>query len=215
MQTVTDYTAILATLHQVAPEAHIVRDTILQKPIHDIDVFMSDEHVDEAAVILRSACQYVKTGEWKQYLGFSGPAMTRVAKFEKHDMTIPVCVIGLEDYVATPNANLARFDFGCCMAAFDGVRTIRSQEFDRDVKAQTFTLHRADSQAQFDYSMTRFEKITTGRYKGWSLVIPSEFAEYVKERAFHRDWYEDRDLVKGLGGESVLKPKERRPAWAI
>ena len=102
---------------------------------------MSDEHVDEAAVILRSACQYVKIGEWAQYLGLSDPAMTRVAKFEKHDMTIPICIIGLEDYVATPNANLARFDFGCCMAAFDGVQPIRSQEFDRDVKAQS--LHAA------------------------------------------------------------------------
>ena len=94
-----DYTTVLATLQQIAPEAHIaggaVRDTILQKQIHDIDVFMKDEHVEEAAALLRSHCSYVKVGEWKQYLGFSDPAMTRVAKFEKADETIPVCIIGL------------------------------------------------------------------------------------------------------------------------
>jgi tRNA nucleotidyltransferase/poly(A) polymerase len=79
-----DYTTVLATLQQIAPEAHIaggaVRDTILQKQIHDIDVFMKDEHVEEAAALLRSRCGYVKVGEWKQYLGFSDPAMTRVTK---------------------------------------------------------------------------------------------------------------------------------------
>ena len=56
MLTVFDYAAILATLQQIAPEAHIaggaVRDTILQKSIQDIDVFMSDEHVEQAAARL-------------------------------------------------------------------------------------------------------------------------------------------------------------------
>ena len=50
MQTVTDYATVLAKLQQVAPEAHIaggaVRDTILHKPIKDIDVFMDDKHVE-------------------------------------------------------------------------------------------------------------------------------------------------------------------------
>ena len=58
MKTMFDYTTVLATLQQIAPEAHIaggaVRDTILQKQIHDIDVFMKDEHVEEAAALLRS-----------------------------------------------------------------------------------------------------------------------------------------------------------------
>src|SRR5262249_28392006 len=92
MTTVSDYTTVLTTLQQIAPEAHIaggaVRDTILRKPIQDIDVFMGDEQVEEAAALLRSRCSYVKVGEWKEYLGFSDPAMTRVAKFEKADATI-------------------------------------------------------------------------------------------------------------------------------
>jgi hypothetical protein len=151
--------------------------SILQKPIHDIDIFMKDEHVEEAADLLRSYCGYVKVGEWKEYLGFSDPAMTRVAKFEKADETIPVCIIGLLPDFASPRDNIARFDFGVCMAAFDGKQTMRAAEFDQDEKARTFTLCRADNQAQFNYSLSRFEKITAARYTGWSLIVPHEFEE--------------------------------------
>jgi hypothetical protein len=217
MTTVFDYGTILATLQQIAAEAHIaggaVRDTILHKQIHDIDVFMSDEHVDEAAALLRSSCGYVKVGDWKQYLQFSDPAMTRVAKFEKADETIPICIIGLRPGCATPGNNMARFDFGICMAGFDGDKLIRTEEFDLDEKARTFTLYRADNLAQYKYSISRFEKITAGRYQGWSLVIPEEFEEYTKDHTFSRYWY--RDSVKGFGddgGENVLKPKERAAA---
>jgi Poly A polymerase head domain len=211
MLTMSDYTTVLATLQQIAPEAHIaggaVRDTILQKQIHDVDVFMEDEHVEEAAALLRSACSYVKVGEWKQYLGFSDPAMRRVAKFEKADETIPICIIGLMPDFANPKDNIARFDFGICMAAFDGKQTIRTAEFDQDEKDQTFTLCRADNYAQYAYSLSRFEKITAARYKGWSLAVPDYFGDLAKEHTFRRHWY--RDSVKGFEGVSILKPKER------
>lgn len=214
MSTMFDYATVLATLQQIAPDAHIaggaVRDTILQKQIHDIDVFMKDEHLEEAAALLRSSCSYVKVGEWKQYLEFSDPAMTRVTKFEKADETIPICIIGLSPSFADPRNNIARFDFGICMAAFDGQQTIRTAEFDQDEKARTFTLCRADNQAQFAYSLSRFEKITAARYKGWSLIVPRKFEELAKEHTFRRHWY--RDSVKGLDGENILKPKERLAA---
>ena len=217
MLTVSDYATVLTTLQQIAPEAHIaggaVRDTILQKQIHDIDVFMSDEHVEEAAVLLRFSCSYVKVGEWKQYLEFSDPAMTRVAKFEKADETIPICIIGLVPQVTSPENNIARFDFGICMAAFDGKQTIRAEKFDRDAEAQAFTLHRADNRAQFAYSLSRFEKITACRYRNWSLVIPEEFEEYAKDHTFHRHWY--RDFIKGFEGQNVLRPKERSAVAGI
>src|SRR5215831_16384974 len=211
MKTFNYYTTILAALQQVAPEAHIaggaVRDTLLLKQIHDIDVFMSDEHIEKAAALLRSSCSYVKVGEWKQYLEFSDPAMTRVAKFERADETIPICIIGLVPQVTSPENNIARFDFGICMAAFDGKRTIRAAEFSQDMKERTFTLRRADNRAQFTYSMSRFEKFTANRYRDWSLAIPDEFEEYAKEHTFKRYWY--RDFIKGFNGKSVLKPKER------
>jgi hypothetical protein len=208
LATVSDYAAVLATLQQVAPGAHIaggaVRDTILHKQIHDIDVFMHDEYVARAAALLRSSCGYVKVGDWKQYLGFSDPAMTCVAKFEKADETIPICIIGLRANFVSPEDNMARFDFGVCMAAFDGDKTIRTAKFEQDVEEKTFTLCRADNGSQFAYSMSRFKKITAGRYSGWNLVIPDEFKEHAKEHAFRETYY-----VKGMDGEYVLRPKER------
>jgi hypothetical protein len=209
--TMFDYTAILVVLQRGAPEAHIaggaVRDTILHKPIHDIDVFMGDEHVEGAAALLRSACGYVKVGEWKQYLKFSDPAMTRVAKFEKADETIPICIIGLCPDYANAKANLARFDFGICMAAFDGKQTIRTEEFESDAENRTFTLLRADNESQFAYSMSRYEKITAGRYIGWSIAIPERLEALAREHTLRRHWY--RDWAKGFEGEQVLKPKDR------
>jgi poly(A) polymerase-like protein len=213
MLTVFDYAKVLATLQQVAPATHIaggaVRDTVLQKQIHDIDVFMGHEHIEEAAALLRSAHSYVKVGEWKQYLEFSDPAMTRVAKFEKADETIPICIIGLVPGFAGPRENIGRFDFGICMAAFDGKQIMRRDEFDQDAEAHTFTLCRADNQAQFAYSLSRFQKISAARYQGWSLVVPEEFEGLAKEHTFQRHWYREGMLIKGFDGESVLKPKER------
>jgi hypothetical protein len=210
MRTVYDYKSILATLQQIAPEAHIAggaaRDTILKKEIADIDVFMADEHVEDCAALLRSSCGYVKVGEWKQYLDFSDPAMTRVAKFEKADETIPICIVGLQPDFVGWKGNVARFDFGICMAAFDGQQIMHTYEFDQDVEDHTFTLCRADNQAQFDYSLSRYQKITTGRYKGWPLEVPEKFA---KEHTFRRHWYRDGHFIKGFDGESVLKPKAR------
>jgi hypothetical protein len=206
-----DYVAVLAMLQQVAPEAHIaggaVRDTILQKQIHDIDVFMADEHVEEAAALLRSTCRHVKVGDWKQYLGFSDPAMTRLAKFEKADAMIPICLIGLVPEYTSPKSNIMRFDFGICMTAFDGKETIRTEEFDHDASNKTFTLHRADNLSQYAYSITRFEKITAGRYQGWSLAVPEVFTEYAKDHTFRHHWF--HDFVKDFDGESILKPKNR------
>lgn len=221
MKTMFDYAAILATLREIAPAAHIaggaVRDSILQKSIQDIDVFMSEEHVEQAAARLRFACSYVKVGEWKQYLGLSDPAMTCVAKFEKADEALPICIIGLRPEFARPEANIARFDFGICMAAFDGQHTIRTPQFDQDVEAHAFTLCRADNLAQFTYSLSRFEKITAGRYAGWQLVVPPEFEGLAKEHDHRRHWYQDYQTgewcPKGSEmGKNLLKPKERMAA---
>lgn len=214
-KTVHDYQTLLTSLQQIAPQAHIaggaVRDTILNKSIRDIDVFMPDACVDEVAAHLRKTWKYVKTGEWQQYEGFSDPAMVRVAKFENADETIPVCLIGLQPSYAYPKSNIARFDFGICMAAFDGKNIIRVDAFNTDVEAKTFTLYRADNQAQFNYSMSRFEKLTADRYRGWTLAVAEEFEEYVKGRAFREHWYCDYG-EEGMSRVNVLRPKERADA---
>jgi hypothetical protein len=138
--------------------------------------------------------------------------MTRVAKFEKYDEDVPVCIIGPKPAFATPRANVGRFDFGICMAAFDGNDVIRTPSFDRDIETRTFTLLRADNGAQFAYSMSRFEKITEGRYSGWMLAIPEKFQDLAAEHSLRRHYYRDSGDKGLLFGESVLKPKERAAA---
>jgi hypothetical protein len=189
-----------------------VRDTILERPIRDVDIFLHEPAADEAAALLRSEFGYVKVGEWKRYAGFSDPLVERVAKFEKADETIPVCLIGLKEDL-TPEDNVERFDFGVCMAYWQGgSRSIQTtDQFKKDVEQQTFTLYRADDQPQFAYSMVRYKKLTADRYKGWSLSVPEQFEDLAKEHAFRHHWYK---LYHGdhFGFENypqVLRPKER------
>jgi Poly A polymerase head domain len=218
MTTMYKYSDILETIRTIAPQTHIaggaVRDTLLEREIHDVDIFAADGAVDEIAKLLRSDFSYVKVGDWVQYLGFSDPAMTRVAKFEKADEAIPVCIIGLRPQYTDPEANIGRFDFGICMAAFDGENIIRADGFRDDAENKVFTLLRADNEYQFAYSMSRYNKITADRYHGWDLRIPSDFKAYAMDHTFRHHWYQDYETgefcPKGFHGESVLpKVKER------
>jgi hypothetical protein len=213
---VQHYSTILEALRQdVSDCVHIaggaVRDTILERPIRDIDIFLHPFSGDPAAALLRSKFGYVKVEEWKQYALFSDPMVARVAKFEKADETIPICLIGLAENL-TPDDNITRFDFGACMAAWDGTGTmITNDDFKRDIESKTFTLCRADNLAQFSYSMVRFKKLTADRYKDWGLSVPSQFEELAKEHTFRKHWYTEMGGAH-FGIESspqLLRPKNR------
>jgi hypothetical protein len=208
------YDNILEALQRAIPgSVHIaggaVRDTILDRPIRDIDIFLHNSAADPAAALLRAEFGYVKVGEWRQYEGFSDPMVVRVAKFEKADETIPICLIGLAEALS-PRDNIARFDFGICMAAWDGgVPIISNTHFKRDIESKTFTLHRADNLAQFSYSMVRFEKLTADRYQGWELAIPCQFEELTKEHTFHKRWYKEGAHFGVENFPQLLRPKSR------
>jgi hypothetical protein len=215
MRTVQHYHSILKALQRtLACKPHIaggaVRDTILERPIRDIDIFLYDDEraTNQAAALLRSDFGYVKVGEWKSYAGFSDPMVERVAKFEKADESIPICLIGLKKNLA-PDDNVRRFDFGICMASWDGGEFVTAGPFKRDVEQQTFTLCRADNDAQFAYSMVRFSKLTADRYQGWSLSVPDQFKELVKEHTFRKHWYKQGDHFGFTNYSQVLRPKER------
>lgn len=189
-----------------------VRDTLLERPIKDIDLFLHDACTDDAAKLMRSIFGYVKTGEWESYDKFSDPHVARVCKFEKHDEELPVCLIGLKSPRGMQD-NLARFDFGCCMAGWDGNAGYTADEYDRDIKNKTFTLCRADNQAQFDYSMIRFQTMTADRYAGWKLVVPKEFEKRALHYTFRKHWYRDDASLhlyfKFDEGQQQLKAKAR------
>lgn len=201
MQTIYNYQKLIATVRRQAPGAHIaggaVRDTILEREIRDIDIFLGEDDRDAATAALRSECGYVKVGEWRQYEQFSDPAIAGVAKFEKADETIPVCLIALRN-CRTPAENIARFDFGICMAAWDGDQMI------------TDLLRRADNIEQFSYSMVRFRKLTKQRYQEWSLAVPADFERLAKEHAFRQFYYCGDGGHYGLReGLNELRPKDR------
>jgi hypothetical protein len=209
------YGTILEALQQAIPDSvHIaggaVRDTILDRPIRDVDIFLPHTAGDQAAALLRAEFGYVKVGEWKQYMGFSDPMVVRVAKFEKADETIPICLIGLAENLS-PYDNIARFDFGVCMAAWPGGTgaMITSNAFKRDIESKAFTLYRADNLAQFSYSMVRFKKLTAERYKDWKLSVPSQFEELAKEHTFRQHWYTEGAHFGVENFPQLLRPKSR------
>lgn len=216
MKTVYDYKETLTAIQTIASQAHIAggapRDTITGKPIRDVDVFLPDtgDNIKKVAALLRSHFHYVQVGQFENYEGFSEPAMTCVAKFEKWDETIPICLIGLKEYAADPWANIDRFDFGICMVAYAGREIIRDSRFSDDLEAQTFTLCRADNERQLIYSLSRYEKITAERYAGWGLVIPDEFRSLAAEREFRKSFY--RDDNKGGWVRRGPQPKLRAVA---
>ena len=109
--------------------------------------------------------------------------------------------------------NLARFDFGVCMAGWDGNEVYTTPEYKRDIERKTFTLCRADDWQQFNYSMVRFEKLTADRYAGWKLVVPAKFEKMAKEHALKKTHYYDSDasewIPREIVGQQQLKPKAR------
>ena len=209
------YKPILDAIKNLCPTAHIgggaVRDTLLARPIRDIDLFLDVTCTDAAAKLLRSEFGFVKTGERKSYKMSSDPTVVRVATFEKADETIPICLIGLKQTQGM-QANLARFDFGLCMAGFDGDKVYTAPEYKIDIEQKTFTLCRADNQTQFDYSMSRFDKMTADRYAGWQRVVPAKFKALLRDHALRKTCYYDHDTdawkLRDLGPQ-MLTPKAR------
>ena len=217
------YNLILEAIQKFCPTAHIaggaVRDTLLERPIKDIDLFLDEAATDEAAALLRSKFGFVKVGEWASYEMFSDRAVKRVCNFDRAGETIPLTLIGLNleyiesDYVFDMKTNLDRFDFGICMAGWDGDEVYTSDEFRRDLELKTFTLCRADNQPQFNYSMSRFEKMVKDRYAGWQLAVPKQFEAMAKEYALKRSHYFDDEtdmwMPREIVGKQMLSPKPR------
>ena len=77
------YISILSAIRDLCPTAHIgggaVRDSLLERPIRDVVLFLVEFATDDAAKLLRSKFSFVKIGEWKSYEMFSDPAVVRVA----------------------------------------------------------------------------------------------------------------------------------------
>lgn len=82
----------------------------------------------------------------------------------------PVQLIGL---TTGPESILPRIDFGICQIGFDGDQVVRTEAYEVDKAAQTFTIVRSDDAAQEDRSFRRFDRLSV-KYPGWSLVNPRD-----------------------------------------
>jgi hypothetical protein len=57
--------------------------------------------------------------------------------------------------------------------------------------------------------VVRFSKLTADRYQGWSLSVPDQFEELVKEHTFRKHWCKQGDHFGFTNSPQVLRPKER------
>ena len=149
---------------------------------------------------------------------FSDPAVVRVAKFEKADETIPVCLIGLNLERTRDRcgmqANLARFDFGICMAAWDGEEVYTAPEYKRDVEQKTFTLCRADDQAAVQLLDVALREDDGGSLRGMEAGgARSSSRRWRRSTRSSKTHYFDHEtdewMPREVVGPQLLTPKAR------
>ena len=87
----------------------------------------------------------MKVGEWTQYEMFSDPMVARVAKFEKADETIPLCLIGLKEELPRGRTSSASTSGSAWRLVGRPTQMFTADAFKRDAEAKTFTLLRADN----------------------------------------------------------------------
>lgn len=71
--------------------------------------------------------------------------------------------------------DLSVFDFGLCMAAFDGRDVIRTPEFDADAAGERFTLLTCRGEHDLARSVARHRR-WSDKYPGWPLVLGPQAA---------------------------------------
>lgn len=147
-----------------------VRDFILEKPIKDIDVFVPvgcgfDMWLPEGTVLTRK--------NDLSYAPFSDGMVKYTTTIEYKGNDVQIIEVDLEEFSA--GKLMDRMDFTICQAAFhideEGDHVFFTTGwFWRAGDDEEFRLIRADNEAQFDYSMKRFERLTAEKYKGWRFV---------------------------------------------
>lgn len=146
-----------------------VRDFILERPIKDIDVFVPvgcgfDMWLPVGTVLVRK--------NDLSYAPFSDGMVKYTTTLEYKGNDVQIIEVDLEDF--SSEKLMDRMDFTICQATYqldegEGLFGV-SGNFLWDVDLKEFRLVRADNEAQFDYSMKRFERLTAEKYKGWKFV---------------------------------------------
>ena len=156
------------------PEAIVaggcLRDTIMHRPVNDIDVFVPEDDVWRARRAIRETHPECVRSIPEPYFVFNTEVRSVDYYAPKSGVVWPpVNIIGVTNGTCTPEQQLERFDFGICRVAFDGVRLWKDLAFDRDQRDETFSLLVSQSTRQREYSLARYERLQE-KYAGWKLV---------------------------------------------
>jgi hypothetical protein len=163
------------------PEACIaggaLRDLLCNKPVKDIDVFISAKNVEggmygvrEMLLALFGAPVNIIIGE---ALAEYSDALKDVAfTLETFIGDTPLQIIALHDDV-TLESVVERIDFGICRVGTDGRRDLITEDFAYDLEHRQFTLRCNFNEPRLTRSKARHERLQA-KFPGWPLVIPEQ-----------------------------------------
>lgn len=175
----TELGDILSSIHPFAPEAHIaggaVRDLILNRPVKDIDLFVSAENALAVAQKIKQVRPFFVSVRGGDYFEWD-PTIVEVAEYEGNGL-LPINLISLNVPNLTIDKNLQRFDLGLCRVAHDLTGIIYTPEFWHDVDRKQFTVCACRNETQYGHTLVRYGRLK-GKYD-WPLVTPPEFQKFV------------------------------------
>lgn len=93
-----------------------------------------------------------------------------IYQIRKKDVEYPIQLIKL-DHAIDPLELIESFDFGICMAAYDGKEIIRSRHFDEDAEKHIFTLRhcrdKAAAEKRYQRISKRYIDYPSGPFGSW------------------------------------------------
>ena len=165
------YRAALADVCSVFPGSMLaggaMRDLDNGRPVKDLDVFcpnVGDLDTFKARVGTLASTKLL--GVMGGYENWATSECVGVLDVESPYG--PVQLIGLS---TGPETILSRIDFGICQIGFDGEQVIRTEAYEADKAAKTFTIVRSDDEAQLDRSYRRWDRLRE-KYPDWRLAEP-------------------------------------------
>lgn len=168
----------LRALQVLCPSAILaggyLRDTILERPVKDIDLFCS-ELGDDKRLALKALFPDAKPEQFSEWLAYQGNEVVAVWSLGEC-AGLPLQLIELAPG-CSPVDRAKSHDFGICQVWHDGTDADSTEAFYRDCHDRSFTLAHCEDQAQFDRSMRRFERLSK-KYPDHELVIPQEFQQW-------------------------------------
>lgn len=186
MRIPTEWAALLARIHTLAPQAVIaggaLRDLDNGRQVKDLDVFVpqSTDMAELAARVSVTHGDIVHTCPGDYIDGAHEVAFTTSFATKRPDLIPDLNVIQLRSGCDVQSI-AERVDFGLCQISWNGGFLWHTPAYAEDKKMHTFTVTRADSAEGFARTMRRYERLRQ-KYVGWKLVIPERLARQIADR---------------------------------